>query len=205
MNILFVWKLLFPWFQQIEFFTRFKNSVYTCYFSCYTMRVALHTIKGPAPERITLCICISYKVTWAHVSSPSIFCGSPLYARAHVPPHRPWVCPLPTTDPSGRGCGSEEVIKINELSDWCWQRLVPVGGSLFTVGGCGCGTYSCSFRSGISGIHVMAGPSGSRLMTFRRRRCCIMAGGGSDGSTGQPHPRIPGKGTFKDFYGGLCV
>lgn len=97
-----------------------------------------------------------------------------------------------------------EVIKINELSDWCWQRRAPVGGSLFTVGCCGCSSIAAalavlSFRGVGCGIHrarVMAGPSGPRLMTSRCRGGFggmggILGGkgGSNDGSTAPVFPR----------------
>jgi len=72
-----------------------------------------------------------------------------------------------------------EVIKINELSDWCWQRRAPVGGSLFTVGCCGCSSITAAAALAVLSFHgvgcgirrarVMAGPSGPRLMTSRCR------------------------------------
>lgn len=75
------------------------------------------------------------------------------------------------------------VIKINELSDWCWRRSIPRPVGLVVI-------YRrrllllpplrSSFR--YPSRHVMAGPSGSRLMTRSRSK--------RKKRDWPPHPRI---------------
>lgn len=72
------------------------------------------------------------------------------------------------------------VIKINELSDWCWRRSIPRPVGLVVIYRRRLLLLRSSFR--YPSRHVMAGPSGSRLMTRSRSK--------RKKRDWPPHPRI---------------